>query len=75
MTHHKEIDAIGLKCPMPILKCKKSMSSLASGEILKIQTTDKSAQKDFVAFCDQTGHSLLSAQTKEEITTFYLRKK
>lgn len=75
MKHNKEIDAIGLKCPMPILKCKKGMSTLDSGEILKIQTTDKGAPKDFAAFCDQTGHSLLSAETKDEISTFYLRKK
>ena len=42
-----EIDAIGLKCPMPILKCKKGLNLLKINEILKIHTTDKSAKKRF----------------------------
>ena len=44
-----EIDAIGLKCPMPILKCKKGLNALETSQTLKITTTDKSAKKDFEA--------------------------
>lgn len=75
MNYQKEIDATGLKCPMPILKCKKGMSDLKSGDILKIITTDKSAHKDFEAFCQQTKHNLLEAKIKGESTTFFIQKK
>ena len=72
--YNKEIDAIGLKCPMPILKCKKGLNSLKISQILKIKTTDKSAIKDFEAFCRNTGHDLISCETENEVTTFYIKK-
>ena len=72
--YNKEIDAIGLKCPMPILKCKKGLNSLEISQILKIKTTDKSAKKDFEAFCRNTGHDLISCETENEVTTFYIKK-
>ena len=72
--YDNEIDAIGLKCPMPILKCKKGLNSLKINEILKIHTTDKSAKKDFEAFCKNTGHDLISIKIKNGITTFYIKK-
>ena len=72
--YDSEIDAIGLKCPMPILKCKKGLNSLEISQILKIKTTDKSAKKDFEAFCRNTGHDLISCETENEVTTFYIKK-
>ena len=72
--YNEEIDAIGLKCPMPLLKCKKGLNSLEINEILKIKTTDKSAKKDFEAFCRNTGHDLISCTTENEVTTFYIKK-
>ena len=72
--YDEEIDAIGLKCPMPILKCKKGLNSLEINQILKIKTTDKSAKKDFEAFCRNTGHDLISYETENEVTTFYIKK-
>ena len=69
-----EIDAIGLKCPMPILKCKKGLNSLETNQILKIKTTDKSAKKDFEAFCKNTGHALIFCEIENEVTTFYIKK-
>ena len=69
-----EIDAIGLKCPMPILKCKKGLNALKTNQILKIKTTDKSAKKDFEAFCKNTGHDLILFEIEDEITTFYIKK-
>ena len=75
MTEYNyEVDAIGLKCPMPILKCKKGLNSLKISQILKIKTTDKSAIKDFEAFCRNTGHDLISCETENEVTTFYIKK-
>ena len=72
--YNEEIDAIGLKCPMPILKCKKGLNSLEINQILKIKTTDKSAKKDFEAFCRNTGHELISCKIEKEVTTFYIKK-
>ena len=69
-----EINAIGLKCPMPILKCKKGLNALKINQILRIKTTDKSAKKDFEAFCKNTGHDLISYEIENEITTFYIKK-
>ena len=73
-VYNEEIDAIGLKCPMPILKCKKGLNSLEISQILKIKTTDKSAKKDFEAFCRNTCHDLISCETENEVTTFYIKK-
>ena len=53
--YHEEVNAIGLKCPMPILKCKKGLNNLAKDQVLKIMTTDKSAKKDFDFFCQKNG--------------------
>ena len=69
-----EIDAIGLKCPMPILKCKKGLNSIQVTQILKILTTDINAKKDFEFFCYQTGHKLISSDTNDSITTFFIQK-
>ena len=69
-----EIDAIGLKCPMPILKCKKGLNSIQVTQILKISTTDINAKKDFEFFCSQTGHKLISSDTHDSITTFFIKK-
>jgi len=75
MDYQLEVDAIGLKCPLPILKCKKAISGLNAGEILKIITTDKGAVKDFQAFCKQTGHELVSLNEDNQIYTFFIKKR
>ena len=60
MDHiHKEIDARGLICPLPILKAKKALSDMRSGEILKVVATDPGSVRDFQAFARQTGNDLL----------------
>ena len=74
MKFDLEVDAIGLKCPLPILYCKRGLNSISDNQILKIKTTDKSAKKDFKAFCKNTGHDLLSCETENEVTTFYIKK-
>ncbi|WP_281282532.1 sulfurtransferase TusA family protein [Paenibacillus piri] len=56
------MDAKGLACPMPIVKAKKEMDSLAPGQIMKLQTTDKGSMKDFQAWVNQTGHELMEAR-------------
>ena len=59
----KEIDTRGLNCPLPILKAKKALSELVSGQVLKVVSTDAGSLRDFQAFCKQTGNDLLEQQT------------
>jgi len=73
--HDKELDARGLNCPLPILRTKKSLADMSSGQILKILATDPGSVKDFQAFSKQTGNELLEqAQTDGEFV-FLMRKK
>lgn len=55
-----EVDARGLRCPLPILRAKRALAGLASGQTLRVLTTDPNAVLDFQAFCRQTGHGLLA---------------
>ncbi|MCF8159522.1 MAG: sulfurtransferase TusA family protein [Polaromonas sp.] len=59
----KEIDTSGLNCPLPILKAKKALAELESGQILKVIATDGGSLRDFQAFAKQTGNDLLEQQT------------
>ncbi len=70
-----ELDARQLACPMPVLLAKKSLSKLASGEVLRILATDKQSPKDFAVFCRQTGNELVSSSEKDGEFTFYLRRR
>jgi tRNA 2-thiouridine synthesizing protein A len=75
MNVNKELDVRGLNCPLPILRAKKALVDLGSGQVLKIVATDPGSVKDFHAFCKQTGHTMLShAETADEFI-FFLQKK
>jgi TusA-related sulfurtransferase len=63
MDATKEIDTRGLNCPLPILKAKKALSELASGDLLKVLATDPGSLRDFQAFAKQTGNELVEQQT------------
>ena len=69
----QELDACGLNCPLPILRAKKSLSSMESGKVLHIIATDPGSVKDFEAFSKQTGNELLDSN--EEGGKFYFRIK
>ena len=73
--HDKELDARGLNCPLPILRAKKALGELASGQVLRIIATDPGSVKDFEAFSKQTGNELMSSAAGEKEFTFYIRKK
>ena len=66
-----ELDAIGQKCPMPLLSAKKALSNIAKGQILKIIATDKNAIKDLKAFCEYTDHEFIDDRNENE--TFIIR--
>jgi tRNA 2-thiouridine synthesizing protein A len=71
----KELDTRGLSCPLPILKTKKSLNELTSGQVLKVVSTDPGSVKDFDAFAKQTGHTLLSSAEQDRTFVFYMKKK
>lgn len=75
MEFDKELDARGLNCPLPILRCKKALAEVNPGQVLKIQTTDPGSVKDFQAFCKQTGNEMLSFSEAESEYTFHIRKR
>jgi TusA-related sulfurtransferase len=63
MEIHKEIDTRGLNCPLPILRAKKALTELRSGQLLKVVATDPGSTRDFQAFARQTGNELVEQQT------------
>ncbi|ANN78658.1 sulfurtransferase TusA family protein [Bordetella flabilis] len=70
-----EVDATGLACPLPILRAKKALAQLASGQVLKVITTDRNAIRDFQAFARQTGNALVLQQESEAQGVHYLRRR
>lgn len=68
------LDARGLNCPLPILRTKKAISALASGDILEVTSTDPGSVKDLDAFCNQTGHEMLSSVQSNGAFVFRIRK-
>jgi tRNA 2-thiouridine synthesizing protein A len=68
------LNAEGLNCPLPILKAKKMLKTLAAGETLEIRATDPGSVADFAAFCNQTGNELLSSSTEGDIYLFEIKR-
>jgi tRNA 2-thiouridine synthesizing protein A len=75
MKFDVELDARQLACPLPILRAKKSLSQMTSGEVIKIVATDKGAPLDFMVFCDNTGNELLSSVEQNGEFTFMIRRR
>ena len=75
MEFHKDLDARGLNCPLPILKAKKALAEMASGEVLRVIATDSGSVRDFQAFARQTGNQLLEQSQEGAEFTFYMRRK
>lgn len=71
----KEVDARGLNCPLPILKAKKALAELQSGQLLKVVCTDAGSVRDFEAFARQTGNALVDQQTVGEEFIHILRRR
>ncbi|MCG7872779.1 MAG: sulfurtransferase TusA family protein [Candidatus Thiodiazotropha lotti] len=68
------LDTRGLSCPLPILKTKKAISALASGEVLEIKATDPGSVKDLDSFCQQTGNQMIASESIEDGFFFRIRK-
>ena len=75
MTDYNQmLDASGLNCPLPILKAKKQLNGMATGEVLYIVATDSGSVKDFDAFCKQTGHTLLGSSEADGKYHYHIKK-
>ena len=74
MNSDKVLDAKGLACPMPIVKTKKAISELESGQVLEIHTTDKGAKNDLAAWAKSGGHELINQVVNEEVLKFWIKK-
>ena len=68
------LDTKGLNCPLPILKAKKAISQMETGQILEVYSTDPGSVMDFEALCRQTGHQLLESNQENGIYVFLLKK-
>ena len=70
-----ELDTSGLNCPLPILKTKKVLNTMLSGQLLRVVATDPASRIDFAAYCAQTGHQLVDEAGDNGRFVFVLRKK
>ena len=71
----REVDARGLNCPLPILRTKKALNDMKSGQVLKVVATDPASQRDFQAFSRQTGNALIDQSAANGEFIFLLRRK
>ncbi|MFT4413394.1 sulfurtransferase TusA family protein [Bacillus sp. UMB0728] len=74
MKVEKVLDAKGLACPMPIVKTKKAINEIESGQILEVHTTDKGAKSDLTAWAKSTGHELLDYKEENDVLIFLIKK-
>ena len=75
MTIDKELDARGLNCPLPILKAKKALAELTSGQLLRVLSTDQGSVRDFQAFAKQTGHEMVEMDGNGPDYAFVLKRR
>ena len=69
-----ELDARGLKCPLPVLRARKALKDVAPGGVLTVLATDPSAVKDFTAFCAESDHTLVGWTEDQSVYTITIRK-
>jgi tRNA 2-thiouridine synthesizing protein A len=74
MTPDHTLDARGLLCPLPVLRLRKRLKSLAMGEVIAVQADDPAAIVDVPHFCAESGHELISTADAEGVQTYFIRK-
>jgi tRNA 2-thiouridine synthesizing protein A len=75
MEFDRDLDVKGLNCPLPILRTKKALAEMDSGQILRVLATDSGSLKDFPAFAKQTGNELVEQKEENRVFEFYLKRK
>ena len=68
------LDAKGLSCPMPLLRTKKEMGKINSGEVLHVQGTDPGSKNDIPGWCERSGHEFLGLKEEDGYTSFFIKK-
>jgi tRNA 2-thiouridine synthesizing protein A len=71
----KQLDLMGLLCPLPVLKARKALLEMQSGEVLEVKATDPMSAIDMPHFCTEQGHALLSQDETDKIFTFRIKRK
>ncbi len=74
MNSTKSLDVKGLACPMPIVRTKKAMDTMKSGEILEVLVTDKGALNDIPAWANSVGNKVIEQKVEADVLTFYIQK-
>lgn len=75
MQYDRELDVKGLNCPLPILRTKKALAEMQSGQLLRVLATDPGSVKDFQAFARQTGNELVSSEQADSVFEYVLKRK
>jgi tRNA 2-thiouridine synthesizing protein A len=75
MQFDRDLDVKGLNCPLPILRTKKALAEMDSGQILRVQATDPGSLKDFPAFAKQTGNELVAQSEEDKVFLYFLKRK
>ncbi|MEO0676530.1 MAG: sulfurtransferase TusA family protein [Pseudomonadota bacterium] len=74
MTYDAELDAVGLLCPLPVLKARKRLEPLSLGQVLRVMADDPAAIVDMPHFCAEAGHEMLGMEEDGPVLVFYIRK-
>ena len=74
MTFDEELDAVGLLCPLPVLKAAKRLRSMATGQVLRLIADDPAAVVDVPHYCHESGNTLETVNERELVTEYYIRK-
>lgn len=75
MNIDRDLDTKGLNCPLPILKAKKALAEMTSGQVLRVVSTDPGSSRDFQAFAKQTGNELIEQSADNDIFVHVLRRR
>lgn len=75
MEFDDDLDALGLLCPLPVLKARKRIQALSSGQVLRLQADDPAAVIDVPYYCNETGHQLVETRDIDRAQHYYIRKK
>lgn len=75
MEFDRELDVKGLNCPLPILRTKKALAEMETGQVLRVLATDPGSLKDFEAFARQTGNQLLDQREENRVFEYFLKRK
>ncbi len=75
VEYQHDIDTLGLHCPLPLLRLKKALFSIDSGDVVRLRATDPAAHLDIGVFTEKTGHLIVQYYTEDDVQYFFIQKK